>query len=84
MKQGRADREGSGTDYGRKVEPYGHVTNVRAVSQIGSALGNHITEGTSSLPRGSISETLYKGKVGFQSPPDVAWDIHKSGSQGSR
>lgn len=82
MKQGEASRDNMD---GRKVEPKGHVTNVRAVSQIGSAMGNHVTaDGHHSLPRGSVSETLYKGKVGFQAPPDVTWDIHGSGSQGRR
>lgn len=83
-------KQGSGTNYsgtagGRKVEPVGHISNVRAVSQIGSSMGNHATgDGGSNLPRGVVSETLYKGKVGFEPPPDVSWDIHNSGSQGRR
>lgn len=69
---------------GRKVEPNVRVVSVPAVSQIGSALGNHVTDVGTSLPGGSISKTLYPDKVGFEAPSLVGRDVHNSGSQGRR
>lgn len=83
MKQGTG-RDYSGTAGGRKVEPRGHVVNVKAVSQIGSSLGNHATSDGHSMNHGVVSETLYEGKVGFEAPPDLARDVHPQGSQGKR
>lgn len=79
MRQGQASRDGM---YGGKVEPKPKVVSVKAVSQIGSSLGNHATDDGYALPKGMISEPLYPGKVGFLSPRDRTVQVFKSGSQG--
>lgn len=81
MRQGYASRD---SNDGRKVEPNIRVVSVPAVSQIGSEMGNHVTDVGTSLPRGSISRTLYPGKVGFEAPPNAGRDVHNGGSQGRR
>jgi len=77
MKQGSASRNVTEV----KREPNVSVVNVRAVSQIGSAMGNHITGRSKSL--NSVSETLYAGR-GFENPRDRSVEVFNGGSQGKR
>lgn len=78
MKQGNASRDGA---YGRKREPLVHEVSPGAVSQIGSAMGNHAT-GEGKILHGTSRE-LYRGK-GFEAPHDASQQVHRSGSQGGR
>ena len=66
---------------GRKVEPKANAMNVRAVSQIGTSLGNHVMEQGKILPRNKIAFDVHKGR-GFEAPAPVGVHIHKCGSQG--
>ncbi len=77
MKQGQASRNVTEV----KREPNVSVVNVKAVSQIGQAMGNHVTGKSKSL--GGVSETLYAGR-GFENPRDHSVEIHNGGSQGRR
>lgn len=79
MRQGRASPDNND---GRKVEPRVREINPAAVGQIGSVLGNHITGGKRILPHVTISEPMYTGKEGFQSPRDRTVQVFKGGSQG--
>lgn len=83
MKQG-SGRNYSGASGGWKQEPIPHVVNVRAVSQIGSALGNHATSDGTELRNRAVSEKLYPDKTGFLAPRDRSVDVMKGGSQGRR
>ena len=49
---------------GRQRSPYSHATNVKAVSQIGQSLGNHITERTFTV---NPIENVHAG-VAFRHP----------------
>ena len=74
MKQGRASRD---VGEGRQRSPYSHATNVKAVSQIGQSLGNHITERTFTV---NPIENVHAGR-GFQAPQPKTRQ-HHCGSQG--
>ena len=76
MKQGRASRD---VGEGRMHSPYSSAVNVKGVSQIGSSLGNHITERTFTV---NPIEPLHKGR-GFQAPQPKTRQYH-CGSQGKR
>jgi hypothetical protein len=78
MKQGSASRDGA---YSQKREPIVHEVSPGAVSQIGSAMGNHATGNGQRLSGSSLS--LYQGR-GFEAPHDAGRDIHHGGSQGRR
>jgi hypothetical protein len=70
---------------GRKVEPRPRAVSPGAVSQIGSSMGNHVTEvGREMNPRGA-SEPLYSGQ-GYKAPYGVKLnakpEVMGSGTQG--
>lgn len=75
MRQGRAGRD---VRESMKVEPKAHALNERAVSQIGSSMGNHATERSEPLTK--AVERMHKGR-GFQAPHDAGRTIHQGGSQ---
>ncbi len=75
MRQGQASRSGSA---GAKREPIVKAVNPAGVSQIGSSMGNHVTENGQIL-RG-VSEPLYKGR-GYHAPM-VGSQSRNRGSQG--
>jgi hypothetical protein len=75
MKQGRASRD---VDEGWKREPRPRAMNIDAVSQIGQAMGNHITE-----RRGTADgylKNIYAGR-GYTAPMR-SQSTKKGGSQG--
>jgi hypothetical protein len=74
MRQGRASSSGRG---GTKVEPRAHRVSETAVSQIGTALGNHATEDGKMLK--GAGKPLYEGR-GLEAPM-VGVTCHRSGSQ---
>ncbi len=77
MKQGRASRD---VREGGMRSPYSHADNVRAVSQIGQAMGNHSTDlGSKTL---NSIESLGAGR-GFTAPQPKSRQYHQ-GSQGGR
>ncbi len=76
MKQGRASRDVS---EGRARSPYSHADNVKAVSQIGQAMGNKATDHSKII---TSVESLGAGR-GFQSPQPKSRQYHQ-GSQGRR
>jgi hypothetical protein len=77
-------KQGSGRNVTEiKREPNVSVINVKAVSQIGSAMGNHVTGKSKSLDGNVISETLYAGR-GFENPRDRSVEVFNGGSQGKR
>ena len=76
MKQGSASRDGRA---GWKVEPKAHAVSETAVSQIGSSMGNHVTEmGAKMNPKGA-SKPLYEGR-GYEAPM-AGRHSYPSGSQ---
>ncbi len=76
MRQGRASRDVS---EGRMRSPYSHADNVKAVGQIGTALGNHVTERRQLV---NPIEPLGAGR-GFTAPQPKSRQYH-CGSQGRR
>ena len=63
MKQGT----GHSASGQRKREPIAHALNPGGVSQIGTAMGNHVTEmGAKMNPKGA-SKPLYEGR-GYEAP----------------
>ena len=68
---------------GRKVEPRPRAVSEAAVSQIGSQMGNHVTDGGRTKPWGG-SEPLYSGR-GYSAPTGANVNakpaVMKSGSQ---
>lgn len=77
MRQGRASPDGPA---GKKREPIAHVVSVKAVSQIGSSMGNHATGQSGTLDG---TRQLYQGR-GFEAPHDAGRQVHRGGSQGRR
>ncbi len=63
---------------GKKVEPVPHAISVKAVSQIGVALGNKATDVPGTLRGGA--EPMHQGR-GFSAPHDAGRTIHHGGSQ---
>lgn len=87
MKQGRASRDVSES---YKRDPRANAMNVKGVSQIGSAMGDHITGKGKVLNQ--VSQPLHAGR-GFNSPLGARGSagvgaggrtIHAKGSQGRR
>lgn len=76
MKQG----SGISTKSAMKPTTVVHPVSPAAVSQMGSAMGNHATDHSQTL-RG-VSANLYPAKKGFLAPPEHSMTTHKSGSQG--
>lgn len=74
MKQGRATHSGSAST---KVEPRSQGINPAAVAQLGTHVGNHVTDGHTA---GNPVETMYEGR-GLKAPM-VGKTSHKAGSQG--
>lgn len=72
MKQG----SGNNSAGGQKIEPLPKIINVKAVSQIGSNMGNkdHQRTGLKSV------EAMHKGR-GFSAPIDSGRTVHQGGSQ---
>lgn len=72
MKQG----SGNSSAGGRKIEPLPKIVNVKAVSQIGSSMGNKagIRDGIESVER------MHQGR-GFSAPIDSGRTVHHGGSQ---
>ena len=62
-----------------KVEPTPKAISETAVSQIGSALGNHVTDGPTKLAY--HGRTLYEGR-GYKAPMNKSQSRNR-GSQGS-
>jgi hypothetical protein len=77
MKQGQASRSGK---EGWKVEPKPHAVHPGYAGQLGMQLGNHSTEGSSSLPASKIVEQMHAGR-GYSAPKDSGVTVHKGGSQ---
>ncbi len=77
MRQGKVSFDGPAD---RKREPVVHKVSPGAVSQIGSAMGNHATGNGQRLSGASL--TLYEGR-GFEAPK-AGSDTHPCGSQGRR
>lgn len=59
-----------------KVEPTPSSINVRAVSQIGQALGNHATDSTTIH---NPAEPMHLGR-GFSAPHDSGKTVHHGGT----
>lgn len=86
MKQGRASRNVSES---WKRDPHPHAMSVKAVGQIGTSLGDHIT-GHKRVLR-DVAQPLHAGR-GFMSPlgargtpgVGVGRTIHPKGGQGRR
>lgn len=85
MKQGKASRDVSES---YKRDPRANAMNVKGVSQIGTSLGNHITDSSKILK--DIPQPLHAGR-GFNSPigargePGVGKGgrtLYRKGSQG--
>lgn len=76
MKQGMASRSGPGA---RKVESVAHVVSPAAVSQLGEAMGNHVTD-QGKILRGA-GAPLYEGR-NDNLAPKAGITIHHGGSQG--
>lgn len=77
MKQGRASRD---VREGVMRSPYSFSANVKHVSQIGQALGNHVTDRRQVL---NPVEPLHNGDRGFRAPQPKSRQYHQ-GSQGRR
>lgn len=77
MRQGQASRN---VRESTKVEPKANAINPRAVGQIGTTLGNHITERGETMSPDKVAERMHKGR-GFQAPHDAGRTIHQGGSQ---
>lgn len=77
MKQG----SGNNSNAGRKTEPNSRAVSPAGVSQIGSAMGNHVTDQGKILH--GVSKPMYEGR-GFEAPHDAGRTSHHSGSQGRR
>lgn len=77
MKQGSS----SYTAAEKKREPMVHSVSPGGVSQIGSAMGNHVTDNGQILRGASLP--MYSGR-GFEAPHDTGRTIHHGGSQGKR
>lgn len=75
MKQGQASSSGPGS---RKREPIAHAVSPAGVSQIGEAMGNHVTDSAKILRGGAVS--MYEGR-GYEAPTNKSTQ-HHSGSQG--
>jgi len=73
-------KQGSGTSShsAQKREPIANAISVKAVSQIGMAMGNHATDIRGVLP--NPAKDLHKGR-GFEAPRDAGRTIHHGGSQ---
>jgi hypothetical protein len=69
---------------GRKVEPRPRAVSEAAVSQIGSQMGNHVTEMGAKMKAWGGSEPLYSGR-GYSAPTGANVNtkpaVMKSGSQ---
>lgn len=76
MKQGRASRD---VRESTKVEPKALAINPRWTSQIGSAMGNHVTDMGKSLSRDKIVEKMHQGR-GFNTPRDAGREVFPNGS----
>jgi len=76
MKQGRASRD---VVAGTKVEPRSSAVNPAYPAQLGTSLGNHITDGRT-VP--GAAKPMISGP-GLRAPM-VSHTIHKGGSQGRR
>ena len=76
MKQGHAMHSGSA---GTKVEPRSRAVSEAAVSQLGTALGNHAMDSGGKILRGA-SVPLYEGR-GLEAPMKGS-QSHHCGSQG--
>ena len=62
----------------KKIEPVPHAMSVKAVSQIGMAMGNHATDVRGVLP--NPASPMHKGRE-FSAPHDAGRTIHHGGSQ---
>jgi hypothetical protein len=71
MKQGH-----SNTSYGPKREPRPMAINPAGVAQIGSALGNHVTDGSGKV---NPVEQMHQGR-GYKAP-SIPSTVHHRGSQ---
>ena len=76
MKQG----SGHSSNSARKPDTTVHVVDVKGVSQIGQALGNHATDSTRIMH--GVSCPMYENKRGFLAPEPASCTPHKAGSQG--
>jgi hypothetical protein len=74
MKQG----SGRSSHSGGKVEPTPHAVKPAFVAQLGTSMGNHVTE-KGTVRGGSV--TMDAGR-GFKAPHDDHCTAHKAGSQG--
>lgn len=76
MKQGKARIDNMSATKPMTVV---HPVDPAAVAQMGTARGNHATDGRRLL---HDSTTLYPAKKGFLAPPEHSMTTHKGGSQG--
>ena len=76
MKQGSASRDGRA---GWKAEPRSRAVSETAVSQIGSSMGNHVTEVGMKMNKWGASKPLYEGR-GYEAPM-AGKHSYPSGSQ---
>jgi hypothetical protein len=75
MRQGQAGH----VDYKTKTEPRSRAVSETAVSQMGTALGNHAMDSNGRILRGA-SRPLYEGR-GLEAPMNGS-QSHHCGSQG--